>query len=65
MLAPAGWGPQVQGRDWRALAALPWITTPEAWAHHRLRVVSGVSPVQATPKGEYSDIGTSAQGLKP
>ncbi len=24
------------GRDWRALAALPWITTPSASAHHRL-----------------------------
>jgi DNA-binding transcriptional LysR family regulator len=36
VLAPAGWGPQVQGKDWRALAQLPWIITPPASAHHRL-----------------------------
>jgi len=36
VLAPAGWGPQVAGRDWRALAALPWLSTPAASAHHRL-----------------------------
>jgi len=36
VLAPAGWGPQVLGRDWKALAALPWLATPAASAHHRL-----------------------------
>jgi DNA-binding transcriptional LysR family regulator len=36
VLAPAGWGPQVMGKDWRALAQLPWIITPAASAHHRL-----------------------------
>jgi DNA-binding transcriptional LysR family regulator len=36
VLAPAGWGPQVQGKDWKALAALPWIATPPASAHHRM-----------------------------
>jgi DNA-binding transcriptional LysR family regulator len=36
VLAPAGWGPQVQGRDWKALAALPWLATPPASVHHRL-----------------------------
>lgn len=36
VLAPAGWGPRVLGRDWKALAALPWIATPPASAHHRL-----------------------------
>jgi DNA-binding transcriptional LysR family regulator len=36
VLAPAGWGPQVLGKDWRALAALPWIITPPASAHQRL-----------------------------
>lgn len=39
VLAPAGWGPQVLGRDWRALAALPWVTTPPASAHQRLLAV--------------------------
>ena len=36
VIAPAGWGPQVQGRDWKALAALPWLDTPPASVHHRL-----------------------------
>ncbi|RRH89029.1 LysR family transcriptional regulator [Variovorax beijingensis] len=36
VVAPAGWGPQVLGRDWRALAALPWLATPPESAHHRL-----------------------------
>ena len=36
VLAPAGWGEQVLGRDWKALAALPWIATPPASAHHRM-----------------------------
>lgn len=36
VLAPAGWGPQVHGQDWRGLASLPWIETPAASAHHRL-----------------------------
>jgi DNA-binding transcriptional LysR family regulator len=49
VLAPAGWGPQVQGRDWRALSALPWITTPEASAHHRL-LASVLTPLSVAPK---------------
>jgi DNA-binding transcriptional LysR family regulator len=36
VLAPAGWSQLVMGKDWRALAQLPWITTPAASAHHRL-----------------------------
>jgi DNA-binding transcriptional LysR family regulator len=50
VLAPAGWGEQVLGRDWKALAALPWIATPPASAHHRLLagvfVPLGVNPRQ-------------------
>ena len=49
VLAPAGWGPQVLGRDWRALAALPWITTPPASAHHRL-LASVFGPLGISPK---------------
>lgn len=49
VLAPAGWGPQVQGKDWRALAALPWLGTPPASAHHRL--LQGVfEPLGLTPR---------------
>ncbi|CAD6549124.1 HTH-type transcriptional regulator GltC [Paraburkholderia hiiakae] len=37
VLAPAGWKERVKdARDWRALAALPWIWTPPASAHNRL-----------------------------
>ncbi len=36
VIAPAGWGPQVLGRDWAALAALPWIWTPPESVHNRL-----------------------------
>jgi len=36
VVAPAGWGPQVLGRDWKALATLPWLATPPESAHHRL-----------------------------
>jgi len=36
VIAPPGWGPQVLGRDWTALATLPWLATPPASIHHRL-----------------------------
>src|SRR4030095_11448092 len=36
VVAPAGWAPQVQDRDWPALAALPWLRTPPESVHHRL-----------------------------
>src|SRR5271165_2391267 len=51
VLAPAGWKDRVKGaRDWRTLAALPWIWTPPASAHHRLLsrrfANAGVKPVK-------------------
>jgi DNA-binding transcriptional LysR family regulator len=51
VLAPAGWKDRVKGaRDWRSLAALPWIWTPPASAHHRLLsrrfADAGVKPVK-------------------
>jgi DNA-binding transcriptional LysR family regulator len=49
VLAPAGWGEQVHGRDWKALAALPWIATPPASAHHRL-LASVFEPLGVTPR---------------
>jgi DNA-binding transcriptional LysR family regulator len=49
VLAPAGWGEQVQGRDWKALAALPWIATPPASAHHRL-MASVYAPLGLQPR---------------
>lgn len=36
VIAPAGWGAQVLGRDWPELATLPWIVTPPESVHHRL-----------------------------
>ncbi|CAH2795109.1 MAG: Transcriptional regulator, LysR family [uncultured Paraburkholderia sp.] len=51
MLAPAGWKDRVKGaRDWRSLAAFPWIWTPPASAHNRLLSrafgEAGVKPVK-------------------
>ncbi|MBP0591137.1 LysR family transcriptional regulator [Paraburkholderia sp. LEh10] len=51
VLAPPGWKDRVKGaRDWRALAALPWIWTPPASAHNRLLTRrfadAGVKPVK-------------------
>jgi DNA-binding transcriptional LysR family regulator len=51
VLAPAGWKDRVRGaRDWRSLAALPWIWTPPASAHNRLLSrcfgEAGVKPVK-------------------
>ncbi len=49
VVAPAGWGPQVRGKGWRELAALPWLATPPASAHHRL-LSSVFQPLGISPK---------------
>ncbi len=36
VLAPAGWKERLARSGWAELAALPWIWTPPASAHHRL-----------------------------
>jgi DNA-binding transcriptional LysR family regulator len=36
VLAPRGWKARVAGKDWAALARLPWIWTPPESAHNRL-----------------------------
>lgn len=36
VVAPQGWRARVIGRDWPALAALPWVWTPPESAHNRL-----------------------------
>ncbi len=36
VVAPPGWGPQIQGRDWPELVRLPWVLTPPASVHNRL-----------------------------
>jgi DNA-binding transcriptional LysR family regulator len=36
VVAPQGWEARVLGQDWKGLAALPWLGTPEASPHHRL-----------------------------
>jgi DNA-binding transcriptional LysR family regulator len=36
VVAPQGWKKRVSGKDWAALAALPWIWTPPESAHHRM-----------------------------
>lgn len=36
VVAPRGWKQRVAGKDWPALAALPWIWTPPESAHNRM-----------------------------
>ncbi|HYD60431.1 MAG TPA: LysR family transcriptional regulator [Noviherbaspirillum sp.] len=36
VVAPQGWKNRVTGKDWTALAKLPWIWTPPESAHNRL-----------------------------
>ena len=36
VIAPPNWQERVRGKDWKALARLPWIGTPPDSAHHRL-----------------------------
>ncbi|HEY0848170.1 MAG TPA: LysR family transcriptional regulator [Noviherbaspirillum sp.] len=36
VIAPQGWKNRVTGKDWEALARLPWIWTPPESAHNRL-----------------------------
>jgi DNA-binding transcriptional LysR family regulator len=36
VLAPRGWRSRVIGKDWPALAQLPWIWSPPESVHHRL-----------------------------
>lgn len=36
VLAPAGWDARVTGRDWKALAQLPWVGTPHDSVHSRI-----------------------------
>ncbi len=36
VVAPQGWKNRVAGKDWTALAKLPWIWTPQESAHNRL-----------------------------
>lgn len=36
VIAPAGWGKRIAGKDWAALASMPWIGTPGNSVHNRL-----------------------------
>ena len=36
IIAPTEWSEKVMGKDWRDLAALPWLATPQRSAHRRL-----------------------------
>ena len=36
VVAPRGWKSRIAGKDWPALAKLPWLWTPPESAHHRL-----------------------------
>ncbi len=36
IIAPLDWSDRVMGKDWRDLAGLPWLATPQRSAHRRL-----------------------------
>ena len=36
VVAPKGWRHRVENKDWKSLAALPWIWSPPESVHHRL-----------------------------
>ncbi|GAA6209828.1 LysR family transcriptional regulator [Cognatishimia sp. WU-CL00825] len=36
VIAPAGWGKRISGKDWPDLATMPWIGTPVQSVHNRL-----------------------------
>jgi DNA-binding transcriptional LysR family regulator len=36
IIAPTDWSDRVLGKDWRDLASLPWLATPQRSAHRRL-----------------------------
>lgn len=38
VVAPQGWKARILGKNWDALAALPWIWAPPESAHHRLLI---------------------------
>jgi DNA-binding transcriptional LysR family regulator len=48
VVAPKGWKSRVAGKDWPALARLPWIWTPPESAHHRL-LTKTFAEYQVTP----------------
>lgn len=49
VVAPQGWKNRVAGKDWKALAELPWIWTPPESAHHRL-LTKTFSQFRVTPQ---------------
>jgi len=49
VIAPAGWSSRLTRTDWPSLAALPWIVTPTASAHHRL-LSERLAPLGLTPR---------------
>ncbi len=68
VVAPKGWGPQLAGRDWRDIAALPWIWTPPDSVHHRLLAAKfaelGVTPnTVADQEASMLDLVRSGVGL--
>lgn len=48
VVAPESWRQRVQGKDWAALATLPWIWAPPASVHNRL-LTEVFAAQQATP----------------
>lgn len=36
IVAPASWSPRIEGANWQAIAAEPWVMTPAISTHHQL-----------------------------
>jgi DNA-binding transcriptional LysR family regulator len=70
VVATKGWGPQLAGRDWRDIAALPCIWTPPDSVHHRLLAAKfaelGVTPntvAEVDQEASMLDLVRSGVGL--
>ena len=70
VVAPKGWGPQLAGRGWHEIAALPWIWTPPDSVHHRLLATKfselGVAPnavAEVDQEASMLDLVRSGVGL--
>ena len=50
VVAPPNWSSRVADTHWPSLAALPWITTPQLSAHHRL-LHGALDPLGLVPNG--------------
>ena len=61
VVAPQGWRKHVEDKDWKALAALPWIWSPPESVHHRL--LTGVFEQHQVSPGKVAMVDQEASML--